>query len=168
MLKFVSGLLVASALVGVAGCGGGGSSSSDPGNAASNEETRSLVSGTGSWLHAAEATCNEIWIFEDNGIAADAYQITSQVDMEALTNIGIGSFVFDTVVTSGDRHSLAFTVTNIQNSTTCATSPFDDNEPVNEAQSVTLFLDFSTDDQFAVYIDATGGTSLGTFNRVSL
>ena len=165
MGKFVSGLLVASVLVGIVGCGGG-SSSSDSGNGASNEETRSLVSGTGLWLHAAEATCNETWAFEDNDIAADAYQITSQVDLEAITNIGIGSFVFDTAVTSGDRHSLVFTVTNIQNITTCASSPYDDNEPVNATESVTLYLDFSADDQFSVYTSATEGTSLGTFDRV--
>ncbi len=164
MVKFVSGLLVVSVLVGVAGCGGG-SSSSAPGNGASNEETRSII---GSWLHAAEATCNETWAFEGNDIAADAYQITSQVDSEALTDIGIGAFVFDEAVTSGDRHSLMFTVTNIQESTTCASSPFDENEPVNETESVTLYLDFSEDDQFAVYTSATGGTSLGTFNRVNL
>ncbi len=166
MVKFVSGLLVASVLVGVVGCGG--SSSSTPGNDASNEETRSLVSGSGSWLHEAEATCDETWAFEDNDIVADAYQIRSQVDAETLTDIGIGAFVFDAVVTSGDRHSLRFTVTNIQDSTTCASSPFDENEPVNEAESVTLYLDFSEDDQFAVYTGATGGTSLGTFNRVNL
>ena len=164
MVKFVSGLLVASALMGVVGCGG---SSSDTGGGASNEETRSLVSGTGLWLHAAEATCNEIWAFEDNDIAADAYQVTSQVDSETLTNIGIGSFVFDTVVTSGDRHSLAFTVVSIQDATTCASSPFDDIEPVNATDSITLYLDFSTDDEFSVYASATDGTSLGSFNRVS-
>ncbi|OUS05943.1 hypothetical protein A9Q81_04165 [Gammaproteobacteria bacterium 42_54_T18] len=165
MGKFVSGLLVASALVGIVSCGGS-SGGSDSGNSASNEETRSLVSGTGTWLHAAEATCNETWAFEDNDIAADAYQITSQVDSEALIDIGIGSFVFDTAVTSGERHSLVFTVTNIQNITTCASSPYDDNEPVNATESVTLYLSFSTDEQFAVYTSATDGVSLGTFDRV--
>jgi len=164
MVKFVSGLLIASVLASAVGCGG--SSSSDSGNSGNNEETRSLVSGTGTWLHAAEATCDETWAFEDNDIAADAYQITSQIELDALTNIGIGSFVFDTTVTSGDRHSLVFTVTSIQEITRCASSPYDDNEPVNATESVTLYLGFSTDDQFAVYTNTTGGTSLGTFDRV--
>lgn len=164
MVKFVSSLLVASALLGVVGCGG--SSSSDSANAVSNEETRSIVGSWGNDTNTVGTTCVETWAFEDNDIAADAYQIKYQVDSGDSIDIGIGAFIFDTVVTSGDRHSLEFTATDTQVETACTSSPFEDNEPGNTQNSVTLYLDFGTDDEFSVYPNATDGTSLGSFNRV--
>ena len=163
MVKFVSGLLVASALIGVVGCGGG-SSSSDPGNGASNEETRSII---GSWAHDTNTTgttCIETWAFENDGIGADDYQVTNTVDSGTPADIGTGTFVFDNTVTSGERHSLRFTVGDIELNRSCDTSPYDDNEPVQDS-NVTLYLEFSSDTVFKAFVSSSSADSLGTFTK---
>ncbi len=165
MLKFVSGLLVTSVLVGIVGCGGGGSSSSDPGNAASNEETRSII---GSWEHDTNTegtTCIETWAFENDGIGTDDYQVENIVDTVTSTNIGTGVFVFDTTVTSGERHSLLLTVVDLEFERSCDSSPYDDNEPVQDAD-ITLYLEFTSDTSFNAYLSASSTDSLGTFTKV--
>jgi len=161
MASVALSLLAVVAVVGMAGCGG--SSSSDaPGGSASNEVTRSLTSGTGQWQHdtaTGGTTCIEEWEFEGDG----DYEVQSTVSSVS-TGIGIGSFNFDTVVLSGERHALVFTASDIEATTTCGSSPYEESEPAASA-SLTLYLEFSTSDQFDVYTAATDGTNLGAFTR---
>ena len=163
MVKFVSGLLVASAMLSVVGCGGSGSS--DSGNGASNEETRSII---GSWEHDTNTTgttCVETWAFENDGIGTDDYQVTNTVDAITVTNIGTGVFAFDTTVISGERHSLLLTVADVEVDTSCDSSPYDENEPVADG-SVTLYLEFASDTSFSVFISSSSTDSLGTFTKI--
>ena len=149
MLKLVSGLLVASVLVGVVGCGGG-SSSSTPGSSASNKEIRSLTSGTGIWNSETNesATCIEKWSFPDG------YTI------ESLNLRASGAFAFTEEVISGERHLLVFTEVTPGEAQACTNSYYDD-LPVNNS----YYLDFITDDQFDIYTASSGGNSLGRFDR---
>ena len=164
MVNLISRLLLASTFIGMVGCGGS-SGSDTPGNTASNQETRSLTSGTGKWQHdtgTVGTTCIEQWEFESDGdyemenIAGGAGGVA--------TGVGLGRFDFDTGTLSGERHSLVLTVLGIEATTTCDSSPYDDREPAQNS-SVTLYLDFSTADQFDVYEAASGGTNLGGFTR---
>jgi len=149
MVKFVSGLLLVSVLVGVAGCGGG-SSSSDSGNSASNKETRSLTSGTGIWNSETDesVTCIEKWSFPDG------YSI------ESLNLRASGTFSFTAEATSGERHLLVFTETVPDEAQACTNSYYE-GLPANNS----YYLDFITDDQFDVYTAFSGGSSLGRFDR---
>ena len=161
MVKFISGLVVASALVGIVGCGGG-SSSSDPGNGASNEETRSIIGSWTSDIDTTGTTCIETWAFENDGIGTDDYQVTNTIDTGEPLGIGTGVFGFDTVVTSGERHSLAFTIEDTELNLSCSTSPYDENE---DDGNFTLYLEFTDDTSFKAYISTSSTDSLGTFTK---
>ena len=143
--------MAALAFVGMVGCGG-----SDSRSGVSNQNTRSLIGTWESDINQIVDQCLETWAFDE------AYSVSSGAAGVPI-EIGVGSFVFDETVISGERHSLIFTETSDRNTNLCDSSPYEDGL-AGEIEA-TLYIEFNTADQIDAFTAATGGVSLGTFDR---